>query len=123
MNMTLSDYQKGAIQFMEYMSSHFPNHPFRVNPDTALYELNRLGYRPTLSEAKRWGDFHRLSMTYYNVARPQSLMVYMRHPGQMKRDIMSCQWKIGFMKRLLKLPLPYDRIHKAAKRLLKSKTM
>lgn len=114
-------YQKGAVELVSYMYAHFPDHPFRVDPDVALYGLNRLGYQPTLAEAKLWGDFHRLSMTYYNVAKPQSPTAYMRHPGQIKRDLMSCQWKIGFMKRLIKLPLPYGRIQKAAKKLLKSK--
>ena len=106
----ITEYQNGALKFLEFMFSHLPCHPIRLDPKVALYSLNRLGNKPTVKETKLWGDFHRLSMVYYNVAKPGRYRDYLRHPLLLKKDLLACQWKIGFLKRLLKIPLPYDKI-------------
>ena len=42
--------------------------------------------------------------------------MYLRNPGRAVRDFKLARWKVGFLKRLLPLPLPYGRLYAAVKR-------
>lgn len=47
----------------------------------------------------------------YPLAAPQSVGHYLIHPGEAKRDFAAARWKIGYLKRLAPLPLPYGRLY------------
>lgn len=112
----ISDYQNGAMQFVKYMADKFLSDPLSGNINATLFNLCKVGLSPTLAEARFWGDFHRLSMVLRFLAKPKSLLSYLVCPQQLAKDFVVCTWKIGFMKRLLKLPLPYDRIYDSLKK-------
>ncbi len=106
----IEEYQKGAIGFVKHMAKVFPINSLCITPDVALYGFGRLVTRPTLREAELWGDFRFINYVYMYIARPESINFYIRHPGKLKRDFLNCSWKIGFMRRLFRIPLPYKSI-------------
>ena len=46
------------------------------------------------------------------VAAPKCFGYYLLHPKQCLYDFSVSQWKIAFLKRLLKIPLPYNTLFK-----------
>lgn len=41
---------------------------------------------------------------------------YLTHPAAAGRDLGTARWKIGFLKRLAPLPLPYGKIYQKLKK-------
>lgn len=79
-----------------------------IAPEVALGNLDRVGNAPSLDEARYFGDWAMESdgdIVY--AARPKRLSEYVAHPGLLARDFEHAPWKVGFLKRLFKVPLPY----------------
>ena len=47
-------------------------------------------------------------------------MHYLRNPSKFKRDFTESTWKIAFLYRLFKLPIPYEKIYYILKSFVKS---
>lgn len=106
----IGEYQRGALAFVQYMREAFPLDTIEVQPEVALWGFSRLAIHPTLSEAKLWGDMRHINYQVFYCARPNSIFRYVTHPKELKRDYQNSNWKIGFMRRLFRIPLPYDKI-------------
>ena len=101
--------QAGALDFVK----KFGDRSICVSPEILFKGIEETGVRPTRRDLKLFGDFRFFDEgeTQY-LATPQSLLRYIFHPGDLKRDFLLCRWKIGFMKKLIRLPFPYLRIYK-----------
>lgn len=106
----IGEYQSGAVRLIKYMLNAIPFRALSVNPDTAAYNFIRLGTAPTLREAQFWGDmrFENYGVTF--IALPRNLWYYLIHWRDFKEDFLTCGWKIGFLKRMFRIPLPYERL-------------
>lgn len=71
---------------------------------------------PTGQQAALLGDLSVEDGETFLLAAPRSLSYYVLHPGTALKDFFASRWKIGFMKRLFRCPLPYDRIYLAIKK-------
>ncbi len=69
---------------------------------------------PNLTFAKFFGEIINDNMYKRKMASPKSIWYYIFHIKHLKRDISESGWKIGFMKRLFKIRLPYYYIYKIA---------
>lgn len=114
----IREYQTGAIRFIQYMREVMPLDAIKVNSDSAMCNIERLLTMPSLKEARLWGDFRFLNFTRGYLAHPQSWLTYLLHPGRLKEDLLSSGWRIGFMRRLCLLPLPYQSVLSVIKKLL-----
>lgn len=112
-------YQNGAIEFVRYMKDAFPIGLFKPGFDTAMYDMNRLSKNPSLKEATFWGKIRYINFTTGYLVNPKSIFYYLLHPKKLLSDIYACGWRAGFLKRLLKLPLPYEEIIAFLKKLVK----
>lgn len=109
-------YQSGALAFVRYMvEAGLVDAPI-VGPDVALREFARMGTAPKLWEAELWGNFRMFDNTIQMVARPQMLINYIKRPQMLIEDFKRSNWKIGFMRRVMKLPLPYEKIYELLKK-------
>ena len=52
----------------------------------------------------------------YPLAAPRKVGYYLTHANKAKQDLSAARWKIGFLKRLAPLPLPYDRLYAKMKK-------
>ncbi len=108
----IADYQNGAQKLIEYYHEVYPNGIPDIEPEVSVSRLARMGLSPTLKEAKLWGDFRIdkfIQTGNQYLARPRNVWVYLLHPVQLKRDIIT-SWNIGLFRRLFILPLPYDKL-------------
>lgn len=111
----IAQYQEGAIAFIRYMKEALLSGTISVGYDVAMHDFNRLLVNPTLQEASFWGKFRFRNYTIGYMANPKDIFYYMLHPRRFRSDMYACGWKIGFLKRLLKLPLPYYKIYQLLK--------
>lgn len=110
--------QKGA----EYFVKDFLNSGIKAIPgydkDTFFNNLYAVGTMPTRFDVQRFGWF-----AYFNcgdkafLAKPESFFKYIISPQKLKHDIFNSQWKIGFLKALLKVKLPYLKIFNILRRI------
>lgn len=107
----MREYQHGAITFVKEFAKAFPGGLLPVPARIAWRNFTVMCLKPALWEAKLWGDFRVFDNIIMLVAPIEKATYYLRHPRRLKNDFMACVWKIGFMKRLFKLPLPYDRLY------------
>ena len=102
--------QKGILCFAkEWQASFLQN--VTIPSETAIAPFLRLVGQPTTGETALLGGLTVEDGGVYPLAAPQSLGHYLTHPRQAKQDFSAARWKIGFLQRLLPLPLPYDKLY------------
>lgn len=111
----LAALQKGILLFAEAWQASFLQN-LSIPAETAIAPFLRLVGQPTAGETALLGDLTVEDGGVYPLASPRPLGYYLAHAGQAKRDLSAARWKIGFLKRLAPLPLPYDRLYTKMKR-------
>lgn len=71
---------------------------------------------PTYKQTVLLGNLQVEDGGVYSLAAPRTLSWYLLRPRQTIADFFTSRWKIGFLKRLFRCPLPYDRIYLAIKK-------
>ena len=99
--------QKGALQFIEDYISAGLDKNYRFSSETAFTNLSYFSNYPTLKDLEMFADFKFYNGTTTYLAKAEPLGKYVLHPRKLKQDFYGCRWRIGFMKNLFKLPLPY----------------
>lgn len=104
------DIQRGALDFIK----RFGDMDLNVSADTLYEGLSETGLKPKKEDIDMFADFRFFDEgeTLY-LAKPKSVFYYIFHVGNLKRDFLSSRWKIGFMKRLSKISLPYEEMYRA----------
>ncbi len=104
--------QQGALNFVEKASKDELIVAMNIAPSDYFFGLHEVGTDPTLEDLDLLGDIH-----FYDegmteqLAAPMRLSHYVAHPKEMKNDFLKCRWKTGFLKRLFKIKLPYQKIY------------
>lgn len=88
----------------------------KIDIQSILEGLIELGTRPNYEQACDFGELNFDNLTKGKFAAPRKLRFYLFHPKMLKKDMFASEWKIGFMKRLLKIKLPYYSIYSYLKR-------
>lgn len=109
--------QQGALNFVRIAKSGICAYPF--DGGAASQNILIAGRYPRNIELSLLADFLFFDVGVFPLAKPESLFEYVRHPQNFKRDFANSTWRIGFMKRLFKLPLPYWAFYKVLRRLVK----
>ena len=92
---------------------------FIYAPKELFEGIRKTGLEPSKKDLKLFSEFK-----FYDegeiqyLAVPKSVLHYLVHIKELKKDFLLSRWKIGFLKKLLKLNLPYEYLYKI---LLKSK--
>lgn len=103
--------QKGALDFAKSFASVIELD--LLSADVSYENTKRISRHPTLKEASLFGNMFFLSDHQRNyLASPQSIFHYCFNINELKEDFVFSNWKIGFLKRLFKLPGPYYSIIK-----------
>lgn len=108
--------QQGALQFAQDFSNAAEITKLILSNNDNKIMFNNLyavGTDPKKNNIKQFGWF-----TFFNdgskvhLAQPLKIYQYLSKPSRLKKDIYDSQWKIGFLKSLLKIDLPYLSIFK-----------
>lgn len=104
------DIQKGALDF----SKRFGDKDVSLSADVLYEGLYKTGLEPKKCDIDMFADFRFFDEgeTQY-LAKPKSAVFYLFHIKDLKKDFLSSRWKIGFMKRLFKINLPYESMYRA----------
>jgi predicted HAD superfamily hydrolase len=104
--------QEGALDFISQASKHPILNTLPFSADDLFSGLQKTGLHPNRKDLSLFADFRFFDEgeTEY-LAAPKGLFFYFFHLNQLKKDFLLSRWKIGFLKRLLKLPLPYEKIY------------
>lgn len=86
---------------------HYIKNPVKLNLEYPYANLLKVFSKPTLKEAKLFGDIIFQNEDNRHIAKPQSLYKYISSPKKFKCDFIDSSWRIGFLKRLFIIPLPY----------------
>ena len=73
--------------------------------------------RPRMEQAACFGDFVFEDGVRFRLAAPRTAGEYLRRPAALAKDFSAARWKVGFLKRLFRLPLPYDGFYALLKHL------
>ena len=111
----LAALQKGILRFAQDWQKPFLQ-TLAIPPQTAIAPFLRLVGQPTAGETALLGDLTVEDGGVYPLAAPRKVGYYLTHANQAKQDLSAARWKIGFLKRLAPLPLPYDRLYAKMKK-------
>ena len=107
--------QQGALAFArEWQQSVLKE--WDLPPSLAIEPFLQLVAAPGKDQLSLLGDLSVEDGGVYPLAAPKHLVWYLLHPRELKKDFSLARWKIGFLARLLRLPLPYDRLYLALKK-------
>lgn len=116
--MSVRKIQKGAIDFIKDARQDFILSKLLKFDSNELYQgIEQTGMQPNKEDLKLFADFH-----FYDegrddrLAAPRSVFTYIKKPRKLKEDFLISRWKIGFMKRIFKIKLPYQNIYKYMQR-------
>ncbi|MBC5710554.1 glycosyltransferase [Hungatella sp. L12] len=109
--------QQGAMDFVKAAAADKNLERFDYSVDDLFYGIYESGVNPDKHDLELFSEieFYDEGITA-KLAAPKSLMFYLGHVNQLKRDFLSCRWKIGFMKKLFKINLPYQKMYQKLKR-------
>lgn len=82
----------------------------------AIGPFLRMVANPTRQEVDLLGRLEVEDGGVYPLALPQAWTTYLRHPQKLRQDLAQARWKIGFMKKLLPVPIPYGKVYQAIKK-------
>ena len=111
--------QKGAIAFIKDVQHDFVlSNLLKFDSDELYQGIEQTGMQPSKEDLNLFANFH-----FYDegrddkLAAPDGLFSYMKHPKKLKEDFLVSRWKIGFMKKMFKLPLPYQKVYEQMRKL------
>ncbi len=104
--------QDGALAFIRRASIEESLKAFHYTSDELFMGLKQTGTIPTFKDIQMFADFRFFDEgeTRY-LAAPKKLIYYIFHVRELKQDFLLSRWKIGFMKRLFKINLPYVKLY------------
>ena len=107
----ISDFQNGALQFIEdYLKF---NNNWKINPNICSYNIIKMGTSPSKKDIKVYGSLSFENYQKKNIINfNHSTLFYMFHLETLKKDFYNSGWRIAFLKKMFKIPLPYNTIIK-----------
>ncbi len=112
--------QSAALAFVGDAKHHNLKMYFEFTPKNLLAAFDKLGINPSSEEAELFGSAPFLDYGMANLATPMRISDALMHPSDFADDLEACYWKPAYLKRMLKLPLPYGEIIAKVKEGLRS---
>lgn len=106
--------QQGALDFIKRIAHRGVFTDFQYTADELFSGLKQTGLNPNKKDLDMFAEFRFFDEgeTQY-LANPKSIWWYFIHLKELKRDFLLSRWKIGFMKRLFVIKLPYEKMYRA----------
>lgn len=112
----IKGFQKGALTFVDSISEILHENVISVDENIAINNLLIMGLTPDRYAADLFGDFRMFDTRVFHIAHPDRLRYYILNPQNFKKDFSHSTWKIAFLYRLFRLPLPYEKIYCSLKK-------
>lgn len=103
--------QKGIINFVKSAMQIDETIYSVLNGYDAFLPFKEFGLNPYLKDIVMFEDFKYLSEGVFYFAKTEPFLYYLTHIGKLKKDLYNARWKIGFLKKVFKINLPYYSIY------------
>lgn len=108
--------QRGALDFVSRFSKISETVEINLSASEAFSSMRRVGTEPSHEDLIAFSGFRfEDGGSYVGLADPKTLRHYLLHPHDLKADLASSRWKVGFVKKLFGIPLPYYKLLLAVK--------
>ena len=105
--------QLAALDFVMQFSKSYTSSYTKISNETMFSNLYQFGVHPIIKDVNLFGNFNFFNDgTKVKLADPKNISYYLLHVPELRSDLYNSQWKIGFLKKLLKLPINYVGIFK-----------
>ncbi len=104
--------QKGAINFCEGFNKLDLIEPLTEDKEKFYEPLERLGTNPSLKEVKSFDKCKYADTTKGFLTTEKNILYYIFKPKKFYEDFYKSGWKIGFLKKIFRIKLPYFRIYR-----------
>jgi FMN phosphatase YigB (HAD superfamily) len=106
--------QQGALRFAhQWKESMLRGLP--MPGDKMAEPFLQLVRAPSLKDAALLGNFVLEDGNRYQLAAPRPMRYYLLHADQASVDFEQSHWKVAFLRRMFRVPAPYDRIYESIK--------
>lgn len=113
----VEEIQSGALRFVrDFSTSEVQKYTDQKSIDSA-YRLVFTGMNPSKEILNRFGDFRFEDDGLFYLAKPKKIREYLQHPKWLLNDLMGSRWKIGYLKKLIKIPFGHKRIYLMLKKM------
>lgn len=102
----INEIQNGVLDGVELLNKSMVMEDV-ATADEVYKALFRITKKPTLKESVIFGDMLFYDGASYYLAKPKTLLHYVLHYTEFIRDFSESGWKVGFLKRMMKIPFPY----------------
>lgn len=103
--------RQAALQFIEDFANSGLNSLIVLDAKDATKQFEYEFFRPTNLVMTQYGHFIFIDRNIKYLVEPHSLLYYLVHLGQFKRDFLISRWSIGLLKQIIKLPLNYSQLY------------
>lgn len=104
--------QEGALSYIRNLLHYPALAELDISSLSAFLSVIAVGNTPTRKELKMFANIQFLDEKVSYLAKPEKLTTYLTAPNKLKQDLWGSRWKIGFLKRLLHIPLDYVKLYK-----------
>jgi len=103
--------QEGALNFIRDISSSNVNKYLIMSPIVFSLNIVRLGLYPTRNDVEIFENMPYIETVKMKLIEHKRMIVYITNLKRFKEDFFNSGWKIGFLKRVFKINLPYFKIY------------
>lgn len=107
----VKEIQEGSFKFVKDFSNHPISGLARGNSEMLFRGLKQLGTVPQKEELDVFGNFpFHMGAGIVKAAYPDSIMCYVVNPKKFLYDFSNSNWKVAFLRKTLKIKLPYYKL-------------
>ena len=117
-NSFIRNIQDGAVEFCLRIKK-YKEYLCMSNDKIFADNFINIGINPNYVQAKNLGNIYTENIKTRRLCEYKNLFYYMYHLKILKNDFIDSEWKIGFMKNVLKIKLPYYKIYTFIKKKFK----
>lgn len=115
----VKEIHEGALKFIEnYRNQRYLN-ILPIDSETAFRNMFTLGTSPKLSDIHKFKEFPFMDTEYSKLVNAKSAIYYLFHPKKFIQDYFKSVWKIGFLKDVFKINIPYFKVYNLLKKIVK----
>lgn len=113
---TISQIQSGALLFIKQFSQNALSKYIEINEHLAFKAMKNLCTNPTKQDLKKLGNLSFFDTAIVPLAKPSKEDYFSFR--KLKYDFSHSHWKIGYLRRFFKLPLPYLYIYALLRKIM-----
>ena len=103
---------------MEYIKNYYGD---LISYEETVNKFFKVFLFPRYKDANFFGNVQFKDDNFKYIAKPQKMYQYVINPKRLKKDFVDSAWRIGFMKKLFIIPLPYYSINNLIRNLFSTK--